>query len=54
MAGSATRCPRCGGEYQALRRFSRWGRVVLVLMCRDCQYLSLQASSPASEGSVHD
>jgi RNA polymerase subunit RPABC4/transcription elongation factor Spt4 len=33
-------CPRCGGEFQSLRRSTRWGRSVVVLMCRDCQYLT--------------
>lgn len=33
-------CPRCGGELQSLRRSTRWGRSVVVLMCRDCQYLT--------------
>lgn len=45
MAGSETRCPRCGGEYQTLRRSSRWGRIVVVLMCHDCQYLTQPAST---------
>jgi hypothetical protein len=31
-------CPRCGGELQPLRLFTRWGRNVSVLFCRDCQY----------------
>jgi len=35
-----TPCPRCGGEFQSLRRSTRWGRLVVVLMCRDCQYLT--------------
>jgi hypothetical protein len=35
-------CPRCGGELQPLRLFTRWGRDVSrdvsVFFCRDCQY----------------
>jgi C4-type Zn-finger protein len=31
-------CPRCGGEFQTLRRFTRWGRTVMVQSCQDCQY----------------
>lgn len=50
MAEAAMKCPRCGGEYQTLRRSSRWGRIVVVLMCRDCQYLTQQAGSPGGEG----
>jgi len=31
-------CPRCHGELQTLTRFSRWGRIVRMLLCRDCHY----------------
>jgi formamidopyrimidine-DNA glycosylase len=31
-------CPRCGGELQPLRLFTRWGRQVSLFFCRDCQY----------------
>jgi hypothetical protein len=37
-------CPRCGGRFQTLRRFSRWGRTVLVLLCDSCRYTSYEAS----------
>jgi len=33
-----TSCPRCHGELQTLTRFSRWGRIVRMLLCRDCHY----------------
>lgn len=31
-------CPRCGGEYRPVRQFTRWGRAITMLACRDCQY----------------
>ena len=31
-------CPRCGGDLQTLRQFTRWGRMISALLCRDCQY----------------
>lgn len=31
-------CPRCGSDLQSVRRFTRWGRTILVLLCPDCQY----------------
>jgi hypothetical protein len=31
-------CPRCGGNFQRVRQFTRWGRTISVLLCRDCQY----------------
>jgi hypothetical protein len=40
-------CPRCGGQFQTLRRFTRWGRTVLVLLCRDCRYTKYAPSSQA-------
>ena len=41
-------CPRCGGELQLVRRFTRWGRAVLILMCRDCQYAKHDANTQPS------
>jgi len=38
-------CPRCGGPVHTLRRFTRWGRTVLVLLCRDCKYAEYRAGS---------
>lgn len=38
-------CPRCGGQLQTLRRFTRWCRTVLVLLCRDCRHMEYQAGS---------
>ncbi|HEY7038790.1 MAG TPA: hypothetical protein VID28_08070 [Methylomirabilota bacterium] len=40
-------CPRCGGRFQTLRRFTRWGRTVLVLLCDSCGYTSYEASQAA-------
>ena len=31
-------CPRCGGDCHTVRQFTRWGRSITVLACRDCQY----------------
>jgi ssDNA-binding Zn-finger/Zn-ribbon topoisomerase 1 len=45
--GAAT-CPRCGGQFHALRRFTRAGRTVVVLLCRDCRYTKYEPSSQAA------
>lgn len=31
-------CPRCGGDCHTVRQFTRWGRSITVLACRDCAY----------------
>ena len=46
--GEQAMCPRCGGELQLVRRFTRWGRAVLILMCRDCQYAKHDANTQPS------
>lgn len=44
-------CPRCGGDCQTVRQFTRWGRAISVLLCRDCQYTrhAIVASSGAQQ-----
>jgi hypothetical protein len=41
-------CPRCGGRFEILRRITRWGHTVLVLLCRSCRYTAYQASDQAA------
>jgi len=39
-------CPRCGDRFDALRRFTRWGRTVVILLCRSCGYAAYEETSP--------
>jgi hypothetical protein len=45
-------CPRCGERFQTLRRFTRWGRTVRILLCRACGYTAYEANSQAAERGV--
>jgi ssDNA-binding Zn-finger/Zn-ribbon topoisomerase 1 len=36
--GERNTCPRCEGDLQTSREFTRWGRKISVLLCPDCQY----------------
>jgi predicted nucleic-acid-binding Zn-ribbon protein len=48
MDERAKTCPRCGGAVHMLRRFTRLGRTVSVLVCRVCRYTEFAAGSPAA------
>lgn len=37
-------CPRCGDRFDTLRRFTRWGRTVVILLCRSCGYTAYEAT----------
>jgi ribosomal protein S27AE len=41
-------CPRCGGAIHTLRRFTRSGRTVSVLVCGVCRYTEFAAGNPAA------
>jgi len=41
-------CPRCGGAVQTLRRFTRSGGIVSVLVCQVCRYRAFVAGSRAA------
>ena len=41
-------CPRCGGAVQTLRRFTRSGGTVSVLVCQVCRYRAFVAASQAA------
>ena len=43
-------CPRCGGRFETLRRFTRWGRTVVILLCRSCGHTAYEASSGQAAG----
>jgi hypothetical protein len=38
-------CPRCGDRFETLRRFTRLGRTVVILLCRSCGYTAYEGSS---------
>jgi len=48
MDEKAETCPRCGGAVQTLRRFTRSGHTVSVLVCQVCRYKVFASSSPAT------
>jgi hypothetical protein len=48
MDEKAKRCQRCGGRVHMLRRFTRLGLTVAVLVCRVCRYTEFAAVSPAA------
>ena len=41
----AKTCPRCGGAVHTLRRFTRLGRTVSVVVCRVCRYTEFAPGS---------
>jgi|RhiMetdeSRZDD1v2_1073273.scaffolds.fasta_scaffold46065_4 predicted urease superfamily metal-dependent hydrolase len=41
-------CPRCGGALQTLRRFTRSGGTVSVLVCQVCRYRAFVAGNHAA------
>jgi len=43
-------CPRCGGAVHTLRRFTRLGRTVSVVVCRVCRYTEFAAGSRSVVG----
>jgi hypothetical protein len=46
----AKACPRCGDRFDTLRRFTRWGRRVVILLCRSCGYTAYAASVGQAAG----
>ncbi|HEY7038820.1 MAG TPA: hypothetical protein VID28_08220 [Methylomirabilota bacterium] len=43
-------CPRCGDQFETLRRFTRWGRTVMILLCRSCGYTAYEARAVQGAG----
>jgi hypothetical protein len=48
MDDTARACQRCGSRVHTLRRFTRLGRTVAVLVCRVCRYTEFAVVSPAA------
>jgi hypothetical protein len=48
MDEKAKTCLRCGGRVHTVRRFTRLGRTVSVLVCRVCRYTEFAAVGPAA------